>query len=180
MSKSKILFQLSGSIACYKSCFAISRLVQEGFEIQTVCTESALKFVGAATFEGLTGRPVFSDVFEYGRMMDHIQLAKWADLSILCPATANQITQLASGQASDCIGTLFLAYDLKTKPYFVAPAMNQQMFQHPAVQNALATLEGWKVRILPTEHGHLACGDYGEGRLLEPIKIVEEIKQALS
>src|SRR6185437_4487803 len=80
----KILFQLSGSIAAYKSCFVISRLVQNGHEVQPVATRGALEFVGAATLEGLAGKPVFSDVYETGRMMDHIHLAKWADLAIVC------------------------------------------------------------------------------------------------
>src|ERR1700722_15182463 len=93
----KILFQLSGSISAYKSCFVISRLIQNGFEVQTAATASALNFVGAATLEGLTGRAVFTDIFESGQVMGHIDWAKWADLAILCPATANTINRLAAG-----------------------------------------------------------------------------------
>lgn len=175
---SKILFQLSGSIAAFKACAVISRLVQEGHEVQTACTRNALQFIGPATLEGLTGKPVFSDAFEHGRMMDHIHLAKWADLAILCPATANSINRLASGGEGDAIGSLFLAFDLK-KPYLIAPAMNQQMFAHPATRESLARLKDWGVRILDTEHGHQACGDVGPGRLLEPEKIHAEILKAL-
>lgn len=174
----KILFQLSGSIACYKACHLISRLIQDGHEIQVACTESALQFVGKATLEGLSGKPVFTDPFEEGRMMDHIRLAQWADLAILCPATASAINRLASGASSDSIGSLFLAYDLR-KPYLIAPAMNQQMFLHPATQESLRKLEGWGVRILETGNGRQACGDVGPGRLMEPELILGEIREAI-
>jgi phosphopantothenoylcysteine decarboxylase/phosphopantothenate--cysteine ligase len=167
--KSKnVLFQLSGSIACYKACGLISKLVQNGFEVQTVATPWALEFIGRATLEGLTGKPVFTDLFEVSRAMDHISLAKWADLSLVCPATASTINKLAQGIAEDVIGTLFLSYDLKHKPYWVAPAMNQQMMRHPATQASLERLESWGVRILSPNAGHQACGDEGPGRLQEP------------
>lgn len=178
MSKPKILFQLSGSIACYKACFAISRLVQDGYEVRTACTANALKFVGAATLEGLTGHPVFANTFESGRAMDHIQLAKWADLAIVCPATANTINALSAGLAQDAIGSLFLAYDL-SKPYLVAPAMNQEMYRHPATRASIERLQGWGVRVLSTAEGHQACGDIGPGRLLEPDQICSEIRASL-
>ena len=178
MSNAKILFQLSGSIACFKSCMLISKLIQTGYEVQTVCTPSAFKFIGTATLEGLTGRTVFSDQFQSGQMMDHIALARWADLAILCPATANSINQIAAGLALNCVGALFLAFDLN-KPYLIAPAMNHQMLSSPAVQQSLQKLESWKVQILPTERGRLACGDEGWGRLLEIDAILDRIKDAL-
>jgi phosphopantothenoylcysteine synthetase/decarboxylase len=174
----KILFQLTGSIACYKACYLISRLVQDGFEVQAVATGEALKFIGEATLEGLTGKKVFSDIYNSGQMMDHIHLAKWADLAIICPATANTINSLAAGIATNSVGTLFLAYDLK-KPYLIAPAMNQEMFKNPATQSALKKLESWKIQILPTGEGYQACGDVGLGRLLEPDLIYDYIKRAL-
>jgi phosphopantothenoylcysteine decarboxylase/phosphopantothenate--cysteine ligase len=114
-------------------------------------------------------------------MMDHIHLAKWADLALVAPASANTINRLAQGLSlggNDPIGTLFLAWDLK-KPYWIAPAMNQQMFQHPATQAALAKLEGWGVRILPADEGHQACGDIGPGRLLEPERMFELIEKEM-
>ncbi|MBI2606451.1 MAG: phosphopantothenoylcysteine decarboxylase, partial [Deltaproteobacteria bacterium] len=134
MSKGKILVQLSGSISAYKACYVISRLVQSDFEVQTAATANALRFVGAATLEGLSGKPVFSDAYETGRMLDHIHLAKWADLAILCPASANSISRLASGLADNALGSLFLSFDPSKKPYLIAPAMNQAMFSHPATQ----------------------------------------------
>lgn len=178
MSKSRILFQLSGSIACYKACQVISRLVQDGHEVRTACTANALRFVGAATLEGLTGSPVFSDAFEPGRMLDHIELAKWAELAILCPATAESINRLAAGTGQDAVASLFLAYDL-AKPYLVAPAMNRQMWEHPATRESMARLKGWNVRVLGTGVGRQACGDTGPGRLLEPEEIHAEIVAAL-
>jgi phosphopantothenoylcysteine synthetase/decarboxylase len=174
MSKSKILFILTGSIACYKSAGIISKLVQNNFEVQTACTDGALEFLGEATLEGLTGRSVFKNIYEAGTMMGHIDLAKWADLAIVCPATAKSINSLAAGVASDPLGSLFLAYDLR-KPFLIAPAMNQEMFNHPATQISLNRLKEWRVQVLPTDDGHQACGDEGPGRLLDPEKIYEMI-----
>lgn len=178
MSKSKILFKLTGSIACYKACYVISKLVSRGFEVQTVCTPEALKFIGPATLSGLTGKPVLSDVFESCKTISHVSLPKWADLAIICPATANIINQLAGGLAKDLIGSLFLAYDLK-KPYLIAPAMNHRMFEHPATRASLEKLKGWNVKILETEYGRSACGDEGYGRLLDPEKIYQAIMKTL-
>src|ERR1700679_3372876 len=129
--KPRLLFLLSGSIACYKACFAISRLAQAGIEIRTVATPAALRFVGGPTLEGLTGHPVFSDLWQEGRAMDHIQLARWADLALVCPATANTINRLAAGLADDAPGALFLAWELRKKPWWIAPAMNHAMLAHP-------------------------------------------------
>lgn len=174
VSNKRILFQLTGSIACYKACFVISKLVQEGYEVQAVCSKRALEFVGEATLVGLTARPIFSDVFESGRQMDHINLAKWASLSIVAPATANCINSLASGIAHDAIGTLFLAHDFK-KPYLLAPAMNQEMFKHPLTQKSLHILNEIGVKVLDTDYGKQACGDIGYGRLLNPDELYNEI-----
>jgi len=178
MSRSKILFQISGSIAAYKSAGIISKLVQSGYEVQTVATPSALKFIGWATLEGLTGKPVLSDMFESGKLMDHINLIKWADVVVLAPATANTINRLAQGLSDDLIGALFLAHDWE-KPYLLAPAMNTKMYTHPATQASLETLRKWGVNILPTADGYLACGDEGAGKMLEPKSILKAIFQAL-
>ncbi len=131
MSRSNILFVLSGSIACYKACDAISRLVQRGHRVRTVATPAALRFVGASTLEGLTGEKVATDVFEPGAALDHIALARWADLAIVCPATANTLNRMAAGLADDLAGALLLAFE-RNKPLLVAPAMNPLMWSHPA------------------------------------------------
>lgn len=181
MSKSRssrILFGLSGSIAAYKACQVISRLVQAGHEVQTVATAGALRFVGAATLEGLSGKPVFSDIYREGAMMDHIHLARWADAAILCPASASTIGRLANGIADDPVGALFLAWDFK-KPYWIAPAMNSSMLAHPAVQANLAKLREWSAIVLPTDAGNQACGEVGDGRLLDPLEIEKIVRGRL-
>ncbi|HWL17633.1 MAG TPA: flavoprotein [Opitutus sp.] len=170
-----VLFLLTGSIACYKACTAISRLAQAGVTVQTVATPSALQFVGAATLEGLSGRPVFTDVFAPGRALDHIELARAADLALVCPATANTLNRLAAGIADDAVGTLFLAWELKTKPWVVAPAMNAMMWEHPATAASLGRLRGWGVRVIEPAEGMHACGEAGAGRLPEPESIATQV-----
>jgi phosphopantothenoylcysteine decarboxylase/phosphopantothenate--cysteine ligase len=167
MSKSKVLLQITGSIAAFKAAALASMLVDVGVEVQCVASENGLRFIGESTLEGLTGRPVLSDLFERGRALEHISLVDWADLMLLYPATGNHVTRLRGGLADDLIGTLFLANNFR-KPYWLAPAMNSHMFAHPAVTEALAVLEKWGVRVLPTGEGRLACGTVGYGRLLEP------------
>lgn len=174
----KILFKITGSIAAYKSAYLISKLVQNGFEVKVAATDYALKFIGKATLEGLTGNRVYTDSFEDGLVMSHINLVKWADLVIVCPASANTINKLANGIADNLLTSLFLAHDW-TKPYLIAPAMNTLMYQHPATQSSLKKLEEWGVKILPTTEGYLACGDTGKGKLLEPDEIYERILLAL-
>lgn len=174
----KILFQLSGSIACFKACSVISALVKLGCEVQVVASPSALEFVGPATLEGLTGRPVMTSVFHQGEYMAHIHLMNWADLVILCPATANTISKLASGIGDDLISTLFLAYDFK-KPYLVIPAMNTKMYLHPSTQHSLQILKSWNIEILEAASGVLACGEEGIGRLLEPDQIMSAIQKRM-
>jgi len=179
MSRTKnILFQLTGSIACYKACNVISRLVQDGFAVKTVCSENALKFIGKATLEGLTRHAVYSDTFEERSALEHIELTKWMDLAIICPATANILNKLAAGIGDDYISTIFLACDF-TRPYLIAPAMNRNMWAHPATKRSVGTLESWGVKVLGTGRGYQACGDKGEGRLLEPETIYGEIKKNL-
>jgi len=176
--KANVLFQLTGSIACYKACNVISKLVQEGCDVKTVVSENALKFIGKSTLEGLTHHAVYMDTFEDRSALEHIALTKWMDLAIICPATANILNKLAAGIGDDFISTTFLAWDLK-KPYLVAPAMNQNMYAHPATRRSLGVLEGWGVKVLGTGRGYQACGDNGSGRLLEPEEIYIEIVNSL-
>ena len=177
--KQNVLFLLSGSIACYKACAVISRLAQAGVTVQTVATPSALKFVGASTLEGLSGRPVFTDAFEAGRALDHIELARAADLALVCPATANTINRLATGLADDPVGALFLAWELKDKPWWIAPAMNARMWEHPATAASVEKLKSWGVRVLDPVEGPHACGEVGPGRLAEPEQIAAAVLAAL-
>jgi phosphopantothenoylcysteine synthetase/decarboxylase len=169
-----ILFQLSGSIACYKACTVVSKLTQAGHTVQCVATESALRFIGAATLEGLSGRALLTETFAPGRWMEHIELNRWAEISVLCPATANRLNKMATGVADDLLGNLWLTHDF-SKPLFVAPAMNTKMWTHPITQQSVQKLESLGVTILRPEAGNLACGDVGEGRLMEPDAILRAI-----
>ncbi len=179
MSGSNILFVFTGSIAAYKACEAVSQLVQAGHRVRTVATKSALEFIGPATLEGLTGAPVLSDLFERGQALEHINLTRWADAVVVCPATANTINRLAAGLGDDLVGALFLAYD-RTKPWLMAPAMNPAMWSHPATVAATERLRAWGVKFLPVGQGRTACGETGEGRLAEPAEIVATVTAALA
>ncbi len=174
-----VLFLLSGSIACYKACTVISRLVQAGVTVQTAATPAALRFVGAATLEGLSGRPVFGDLWEKGRALDHIDLAREADFALLCPATANTLNRLAAGLGDDPVGALFLAWEFPQKPWWVAPAMNVRMWSHPATQASLATLRRWGVEVIEPDTGIQACGEIGPGRLADPEALATRVLAAV-
>ncbi|WP_374075915.1 bifunctional phosphopantothenoylcysteine decarboxylase/phosphopantothenate--cysteine ligase CoaBC [Bdellovibrio bacteriovorus] len=178
MSKSKVLFIMTGSIACYKACHVVSRLVQNNCEVQVVATPSALKFVGNATLEGLTGKTVVSDMYAPGNVMDHIHLMRWADMILVAPATASFINKAAQGVGDDLVQTLFLAHDFK-KPFLVAPAMNTSMYSHPVTQKSLQALRDMGLEILDSASGILACGEEGWGRLLEPDLILKFALEAL-
>lgn len=175
-----ILFLMSGSIAAYKACFVVSQLVQLGHVVQVVTTPQALQFIGPATLEGLTGRPALSDTFASQHAMDHIHLSRWADMIVLCPATANTINKMSQGIADDLVTNLFLSHDF-SKPFLVAPAMNTAMYKHPTTQFSLLKLAEMGVKVLETGAGTLACGEVGAGRLLEPEQLIKifaaELKQ---
>ncbi len=173
----RILLQITGSIAAFKGASLVSMLVNDDYEVQCVASGGGLKFIGEATLEGLTSKPVLTDMFERGRALDHINLVDWADLFLLYPASANHLTRLRAGLADDLIGALFLANNFR-KPYWIAPAMNSHMFAHPAVTEAVDTLQDWGCRILPPGDGRLACGTVGAGRLIEPEETHELIGQA--
>jgi phosphopantothenoylcysteine decarboxylase / phosphopantothenate---cysteine ligase len=169
MSASKIAFVLTGSVAGYKACDAISRLVQLGHTVRAVATESALRFVGTATLEGLTGERVLTDLFQPGAALEHINLTRWADIVVVCPATANTLNRFAAGLADDLAGALFLAHD-RSKPFLVAPAMNPAMWEHPATVESVAKLAQWGVRFIPVGEGRTACGETGGGALARPLR----------
>ncbi len=175
----KILFGLTGSIACYKACTVISALIKANYEVQVVATDSALKFVGEATLEGLTGKPVISNSFLRGHMMDHIRLAREADLFVIAPLTSHHIGALAHGLADDFISTLVLAYE-PHKPIIVAPAMNVVMWQAPIVQQNIAALRQRNFKILWPNEGVLACGEEGVGKMQEPEQILAAINASLT
>lgn len=179
MSKSKVLFFMTGSIACYKACQTLSRLTQAGCEVQVVASASALQFVGTATLEGLTGKPVVTDMYASGNVMDHIHLMRWADLVVVAPASANYVNKAAQGIADDLLHTMFMAHDFK-KPFLIAPAMNVAMYNHPLTQNSLQKLKDIGIEILDGGTGALACGENGQGRLIEADELTQVILKKLN
>lgn len=175
MTPSKIIFFMSGSIAAFKACQVISRLVQDGHEVQVVATPSTFNFVGRATLEGLTGKKVLQDLWESGHAMDHIHLTRGADFGILCPATANTLARLAHGFADDLVSAMALAWPAG-KPFYIVPAMNHQMLEAAVTQENLQTLAARGFHIAATQSGALACGEEGSGRMLEVDAILEWLK----
>lgn len=175
MSKN-ILFLVSGSIAAYKSCEVISGLLKLGHKVKVVATASALEFVGKATFEGLTGEQVSTEIFTDGKMMAHIALERWSDLIVLCPATANTLNKFSAGISDDLLGNIFLAHEF-SKPFLIFPAMNSAMWNHPATKNSIGQLRSWGIKIYSPDSGALACGETGVGRLIEPSRIIRTVNE---
>ncbi len=178
-AKKNILILMSGSIACYKACYLISKLVQNNYQVQVAASAASLKFIGNATIEGLTGTTIVSDLFQPNHIMDHIHLIRQADLVIAIPATANFINKISNGVGDDLLSTLFLAHDF-TKPFLVAPAMNTKMYMHPITQASIKKLKSIGIEILETASGVLACGEVGWGKLLDPELIYNEIEKYLN
>src|SRR6478736_3459301 len=179
MFGSNLLFIFTGSIAAYKACEVVSQLVQRGHRVRCVATQSALQLIGPATLEGLTGSAVLTGVFEPGHALEHINLTRWADAVLVCPATAGTLNRLAAGLADDLPGALFLAAD-RAKPWLFAPAMNPAMWAHPATQASVAKLQSWGARFVAVGEGRTACGETGEGRLAEPDEILAALEAALA
>jgi phosphopantothenoylcysteine decarboxylase/phosphopantothenate--cysteine ligase len=167
----RVLIGVSGGIAAYKAAELVRRLRETGAEVRVVMTAAAQAFVAPLTFQALSGQEVRTELLEPGAEagMGHIELARWADLILIAPATADLLARLAHGLADDLLTTLALA---STAPLVVAPAMNQAMWLHPATQANLETLRGRGVRVLGPAQGDQACGDTGPGRMLEPQQIV--------
>ena len=167
LSGQHILLGISGGIAAYKTPILVRRLVEAGASVQVVMTANAHQFVTATSLQAVSGNPVRDDLWDAGAeaAMGHIELARWADQILIAPATASMIARLATGDASDLLSTLCLA---SPAPVSIAPAMNQQMYQHPAVQRNLASLQADGCRIIGPDSGDQACGDQGPGRMTEP------------
>lgn len=175
----KILFMMSGSIACAKATGLISAWRKAGHAVRVAATHSVNHFVGRATLEGLSGAPLFEDTFEAGHAMDHIALAQWADVVVVCPASANLLAKFAQGIADDAVTTLWQATWARRAPQFIVPAMNTHMWSYPATRANVERLRQWGVHVLPTASGELACGERGAGRMLEPEAIQRHIEAVL-
>jgi phosphopantothenoylcysteine decarboxylase/phosphopantothenate--cysteine ligase len=163
----RILLGVSGGIAAYKSAELVRLLRKQGAEVRVVMTAAAAQFVTPLTFQALSGNTVHSDILdaESENAMDHISLARWADLMVIAPATANLIAKLSHGLADDLLTTLYLA---ATCPVYVAPAMNQAMWSKPVTQENIAALRRHGVQLIGPAQGDQACGETGFGRMSEP------------
>ena len=180
-----IILGISGGIAAYKSAELIRLFKKEGAEVWVVMTKSAKEFVSPLTFETLSGNPVYSDMFldssifnlQSSISMPHIDLAKRSDLFIVAPATANIIGKFANGIADDLLSTLYLS---AISPVLIAPAMNNNMYANPVVQENIKRLKGFNINFVEPGFGELACGDKGEGRLAELDTILSKAKWLLA
>ncbi len=176
--KKHVLIGISGGIAAYKSLTLIRSFVKNDYEVKVVATDHALEFVTPLTIETLSGNKLYNNMFQTGqeRTTEHIALAQWADVFVVAPATANIIGKYAHGLADDALSTTLLAYK---KILFMAPAMNDAMWDNEAVQANLKILQSRGVKILEPESGFLACNSEGKGRMMEPEKIFEAIDNYL-
>ncbi len=173
-----ILLGVSGGIAAYKSAELVRLFKKQGAEVQVVMTKSAMQFVSPLTFQALSGNPVHSELLDADveNAMGHISLARWADCLIIAPATANIIAKLSHGMADDLLSTLYLA---ATCPVYVAPAMNQAMWNKAVTRENVETLQRHGVKLIGPEQGDQACGETGFGRMSEPVVICKHLTDAL-
>lgn len=178
LTGARVLVGVSGGISAYKTVYLVSLLVQSEAEIEVVLTPSAFEFVGSASFQGLTGRNVRSDIFEVpdGERASHIELGLWADLYVIAPTTASCLAKMAIGLADNLLIATYLAVDC---PVLVAPAMNSRMWGHGAVQAQVARLKELGVEFVGPETGRMACGEPGEGRMSEPEDIYQAVVEHL-
>ncbi|MGU3808442.1 bifunctional phosphopantothenoylcysteine decarboxylase/phosphopantothenate--cysteine ligase CoaBC [Vibrio diabolicus] len=172
----KILLGISGGIAAYKCAELARRLIERGAQVQVVMTKAAKEFITPLTMQAVSGRPVSDSLLDPAAeaSMGHIELAKWADLVLLAPATADLIARMSAGMGNDLLTTLVLATD---SPVAVSPAMNQQMYRNIATQENIATLARRGMHIWGPAAGEQACGDVGPGRMLEPMQLVHLCEQ---
>lgn len=171
----RLLLGLTGGVAAYKAAELARLLMQDGVEVQAAMTEAACRFVGPATLQALTGKPVFTDLWDarVDNNMAHINLSRHVDAILIAPASADFIAKLANGLADDLLSTLCLARDC---PLLIAPAMNRQMWDNPATQRNLATLRRDGVTLLGPASGDQACGETGMGRMLEARELAAAIQ----
>jgi phosphopantothenoylcysteine decarboxylase/phosphopantothenate--cysteine ligase len=174
----KLLVGVTGGIAAYKTAVLASALVQRGAAVKVIMTEAATKFVGPATFQALTGNPVYLDMWAATTdwHSSHIGLADWTEGCVVAPATANMIGKLACGIADDLLSTTLLTLEA---PVLIAPAMNVRMWRHPVVRDNVARLKKLGYHFVGPESGRLACGDVGPGRMSEPEDIVAALAKLM-
>lgn len=174
LANKKIVLGISGGIAAYKSAELVRALIQEAAEVQVVMSESAMQFITPVTMQALSGKPVYSSQWDarITNNMAHIELSRGADAILIAPASADLMAKLSLGLADDLLTTMCLARDC---PLLIAPAMNLQMWGHPATQRSLKRLEDDGVIVLGPGSGDQACGEVGMGRMLEPSELCEQL-----
>ena len=175
----KILMIICGGIAAYKSLETIRIFKKNGCEIKTILTNSAKEFVTPLSVASLSQGKVYDDLFsiENEAEMNHIALSRWADVILIEPATANTISKLAKGSSEDLASTVILA---SNKPIFLVPAMNVRMWEHPSTKENLEILKKYSYKIIGPEIGEMSCGEYGEGKMTEPLIIAKKINEYFS
>ena len=178
LTNKKILFIICGGISAYKSLETIRIFKKHNAEIKTILTKNAKEFVTPLSVASLSQGKIYDDLFslENETEMDHISLSRWADAIIIAPATANTIAKLSQGNSDDLASTVTLA---SNKQVFLAPAMNVRMWEHMSTQNNLKKLKGYGYKTIGPEIGDMACGEYGEGKMSEPLIIYKEIQNFL-
>lgn len=174
MTNQHILLGVSGGIAAYKSAELVRLLRKQGAQVRVVMTSSAVQFVSPLTFQALSGHPVHTELLDADteNAMSHISLARWADVLMIAPATANLIAKCSYGLADDLLSTLYLA---ATCPVYIAPAMNQAMWNKPVTQDNIARLKTHGVKVIGPDAGDQACGETGFGRMSEPFVICRSL-----
>ncbi|HFD80604.1 MAG TPA: bifunctional phosphopantothenoylcysteine decarboxylase/phosphopantothenate--cysteine ligase CoaBC [Gammaproteobacteria bacterium] len=173
----RILLGISGGIAAYKSAELVRLLRAAGAEVRVLMTAAATGFVGAQTFQALSGQPVYCDWNDEHDAMGHIELARWADFMLVAPATADTLARLAQGRADDLLAAVCLASEA---PLAVAPAMNRGMWQHPATRANVSLLRERGVHVWGPAEGEQACGESGPGRMLEPTELLQALSQSFA
>ncbi|HEX5792935.1 MAG TPA: bifunctional phosphopantothenoylcysteine decarboxylase/phosphopantothenate--cysteine ligase CoaBC, partial [Rheinheimera sp.] len=176
LAQKRILLGISGGIAAYKSADLVRRLKERGADVRVILTDAAQHFITPLTLQALSGNPVSTSLLDPAAeaAMGHIELAKWADIVLVAPASADVIARIAHGLANDLLTTCILA---TSAPVAVAPAMNQQMYKNIATQQNLATLKSYNFYICGPGIGDQACGDTGAGRMLEPFELVSAVEE---
>ena len=173
----RVVVAVCGSIAAYKAAEVVRGLTKGGADVRVVMTDLATKFVGPATFAGLTGEPVHTDLFAEPERVIHVELGRWAEAYLVCGATASTLERLARGSGEDIVCATYL---MCRCPVVAAPAMHTEMWEHPSVQRNVESLRSDGVTIVSPEVGDLASGDFGIGRLADVSAIVDEVSGALT
>ena len=176
-----VLIGVSGGIAAYKTAYLVSRLKKEGAEVHVIMTENACQFISPLTFETLSGQKCIVDTFDRNHVfeVEHVELAKKADVFMIAPATANVIGKIAGGIADDLLTAVVMAA-ANQAPVYIAPAMNTNMYENPIVQANIEKLKGFGYHFIDPKDSHLACGTTGKGALADVDVIIETVEGALA